>query len=794
MANTKVTGDVIANGTISTVHLADDAITAAKLDSTATGITFADLTVDTDTLYVDAANNRVGIGITSPDKKLHIVDTSAGAVTYPLRLQNSGTTVGTDVGLIFTTKTSGGGSASSTIRSESEDTSGNSRLVFTTPSGGSTSERMRIDSSGDVTMQGGRIYLKESDLGNTAIALTRDADEGYVQLFSSGSQTIEIRGNGNSYFNGGNVGIGRTDPNARLDIKGTGGSTGLTFETSDASNNQTFYINDGGRAGMQYYPFTIGMASSTSAASGARFQVATTGGDFVVLNDGKVGIGTTSPDYKLTVNGSVNNVFTYSTGANDQPGFVAANNTTTGTSTNILYNKFYGPSVSATVFGTNIANYALIGTEGSINNGILLGTLTAKPLIIGTNNAERMRITSGGDVGIGTDSPNEKLTVDGNIESLDTFVLKNSGGHKYQQLFQNTNDFVIRYNNSSSWFERMRINSSGNVGINVTSPQNKLAIAHSVSGDSRNLLLANKNDTNGDSVSIGFSMLDNNTYVKSGIFFERTTTQGRGSLHLAVNNEVNSNNVTKSDAKLTINNAGNVGIGTTSPTQLLTVWGGNVYLRGGDSKVIINNIAGASNNEDILFQRNDSTQFSLGLNSSDSFTLFGSSTSTSRLTVNSSGNVGIGTTSPAAKLQVNGDIGIGEMNSTRSTNVRFAKNDVNVITFTITVGAIGAWRPGSCWIQVSGSQNGLQEYYSAWYFIRLTHYYASGVAGQGTSNPSCILDSGGDTNRVTVGVIGSNNISTHQEITITLTDVGATTNSMVADINCTMQVGIESIT
>ena len=94
MANTKVTGDVIANGTISTVHLADDAITAAKLDSTATGITFADLTVDTDTLYVDAANNRVGIGTTSPTQALHvdgvIYSVSSGTDGGEIRLANSG--------------------------------------------------------------------------------------------------------------------------------------------------------------------------------------------------------------------------------------------------------------------------------------------------------------------------------------------------------------------------------------------------------------------------------------------------------------------------------------------------------------------------------------------------------------------------------------------------------------------------------------------------------------------------------------------------------------------------------
>ena len=40
-----------------------------------------------------------------------------------------------------------------------------------------------------------------------------------------------------------------------------------------------------------------------------------------------------------------------------------------------------------------------------------------------------------------------------------------------------------------------------------------------LSGLSTNLLLANLNDTDGDTAGIGFSMLDNGTYIKSGIYF-----------------------------------------------------------------------------------------------------------------------------------------------------------------------------------------------------------------------------------------------------------------------------------
>lgn len=81
-----ITSDQIASGAITVADIPDGEITAAKLHTTAVtdklGYTpvapgdspsFAGLTVDTDTLYVDSTNNRVGIGTASPNYKLDVV-------------------------------------------------------------------------------------------------------------------------------------------------------------------------------------------------------------------------------------------------------------------------------------------------------------------------------------------------------------------------------------------------------------------------------------------------------------------------------------------------------------------------------------------------------------------------------------------------------------------------------------------------------------------------------------------------------------------------------------------------
>jgi len=119
---------------------------STKLEVTATGIdvtgsvTADGLTVDTDTLVVDATNNRVGIGTDSPDTLLHL----EGADGVPqLKFLRAGTVIG---GIIRQTSNPYG-----LTYDAIDGNAGAPTHVFRTSVDGSTfTERMRIDSSGNV--------------------------------------------------------------------------------------------------------------------------------------------------------------------------------------------------------------------------------------------------------------------------------------------------------------------------------------------------------------------------------------------------------------------------------------------------------------------------------------------------------------------------------------------------------------------------------------------------------------------------------------------------------------------
>ena len=114
-----------------------------------------DLTVNTDTLFVDASADKVGIGTTTVDRQLHIEANNSSAYsstdfdqTYNLlKIENNNTTNNVATGLQFLVGTNGSASISTTRTGDGE-----ASLCFGTRGGGSRKERMRIDSRGRITM------------------------------------------------------------------------------------------------------------------------------------------------------------------------------------------------------------------------------------------------------------------------------------------------------------------------------------------------------------------------------------------------------------------------------------------------------------------------------------------------------------------------------------------------------------------------------------------------------------------------------------------------------------------
>jgi hypothetical protein len=131
--------------------------------------------------------------------------------------------------------------------------------------------------------------------------------------------TIKLKSDGNSFFNGGNVGIGTTSPSATLDINGNlrfkGGNQGFQVFSLDETDNTPWasFTNYGGIAigsdsgtNRQMFTFTDGSYNnlifnvSSSINSGVDWF-----SRLAVSQNGNVGIGTSSPTEKLEVNGTI---------------------------------------------------------------------------------------------------------------------------------------------------------------------------------------------------------------------------------------------------------------------------------------------------------------------------------------------------------------------------------------------------------------------------------------------------------------------------------------------------------
>ena len=129
--------------------------------------------------------------------------------------------------------------------------------------------------------------------------------------------------------------------------------------------------------------------------------------------------------------------------------------------------------------------------------------------------------------------------------------------------------------------ERLRISSSGKVGIGTDNPLQKLHIADNTSA---NIYLETKNSTTGVTAGLYYKTSSSTAsdFFKTGIVLEDDgTSHARGKLHILQNNTADGSNATLSDSVVTFTQDGKVGIGTDNPTQKLDV-NGKIKVFGSD--------------------------------------------------------------------------------------------------------------------------------------------------------------------------------------------------------------------
>ena len=376
---------------------------------------------------------------------------------------------------------------------------------------GTTSPATKLEVYGNVqnnttSIANSAAYIRGADVG---IAIGQSASSPYGTWVQSQRNSDGVAFPLLLNPSGSNVGIGTTSPSANLHVQNASTATlkVITTGVADASVNIQGYdagvhIGDATN-GLRWAIWNDGQSTSSSLKFGS-YALGTWYNDssqvVTMTSDGKVGIGTTSPDYKLEVQGVISSAdsglqkSTFANVGNDL--VLTANADATNVTANILFKSSGsgGAAISEKMrltsggdlcvgvttalgkihmhnSGTSYLHISNDTTGSGAGSGTDIGVFTgqsdlqinnreAASVIISTSDTPRLTINSSGNVVLGT--------TNGEINF--------SSGNGYVQTTTGSTSLVFGVNSA----EKMRIHSSGNVGIGTTSPETKLEVRGSI--------------------------------------------------------------------------------------------------------------------------------------------------------------------------------------------------------------------------------------------------------------------------------------------------------------------------